>query len=647
MSLCRNRNPDFEDIDDNDKTPKKDINDIKTNPVSLAQGSLRRTKKNKTRMPKDFVFNEEEEEILNQLRKKDSVLDFEDSDDNNDKKGKNHSKNKEKKEKETKFDKVEIINTDMPNLKEQNKNEDGNLINEDKKEELRNINKDENNNNDNEEEQKNKNEQKLFVNAINKEINKEDNIDKEEKVEEKEEVKEEEKVEVKEEVKDEEKEEVKEEEKEEVKEEEKEEEKEEVNENNKVDEEKVEKENIEDNEKRDIEIEKNEEKENDIKVEEKEEKEENEEKKEEEAKEEKDVKEIKEEEIDKEVKEEKVEKEEENINDENDEKEAKKEEKELKEEEDLKNEKELGKEVKEEKEEKEVKDEKEEEEFKEEIINDPSQENNNSMPNYQENNKIDNNVLFRNRPNKEEVKIEKEEEKIEKEEEKKENEKEVENEEEEEEEDDEEEKKVEQKEAQKEEIKERIIDLSKYESLIKIINIHLEGNGYSKSDVKIEIDELFKTFPDLISSDDLKSKISEILMQLMDISIDSDKTELNNFINDIIDFYKGDKNKIHEQLMKNIEGIEEQEKLTTRRSNRVIRAYIQKCKEQLNKRLKEEDIPSDKIISLEKFEKIMEETGLQFKEDHLKILLYQMKKAVPKGRNFNTLNAIVIVDFLK
>ena len=640
MSLCRNRNPDFEDIDDNDKTPKKDINDIKTNPVSLAQGSLRRTKKNKTRMPKDFVFNEEEEEILNQLRKKDSVLDFEDSDDNNDKKGKNHSKNKEKKEKETKFDKVEIINTDMPNSKEQNKNEDGNLINEDKKEELRNINKDENNNNDNEEEQKNKNEQKLFVNAINKEINKEikkeDNIDKEEKVEEKEEVKEEEKVEVKEEVKEEEKEEVKE------------EEKEEVNENNKVDEEKVEKENIEDNEKRDIEIEKNEEKENDIKVEEKEEKEENEEKKEEEAKEEKDVKEIKEEEIDKEVKEEKVEKEEENINDENDEKEAKKEEKELKEEEDLKNEKELGKEVKEEKEEKEVKEEKEEkEEFKEEIINDPSQENNNSMPNYQENNKIDNNVLFRNRPNKEEVKIEKEEEKIEKEEEKKENEKEVENEEEEEEEDDEEEKKVEQKEAQKEEIKERIIDLSKYESLIKIINIHLEGNGYSKSDVKIEIDELFKTFPDLISSDDLKSKISEILMQLMDISIDSDKTELNNFINDIIDFYKGDKNKIHEQLMKNIEGIEEQEKLTTRRSNRVIRAYIQKCKEQLNKRLKEEDIPSDKIISLEKFEKIMEETGLQFKEEHLKILLYQMKKAVPKGRNFNTLNAIVIVDFLK
>ena len=50
---------------------------------------------------------------------------------------------------------------------------------------------------------------------------------------------------------------------------------------------------------------------------------------------------------------------------------------------------------------------------------------------------------------------------------------------------------------------------------------------------------------------------------------------------------------------------------------------------------------------MEKFEKIFEETELQLKDTQLDILLYQMKMAVPKGRNFNTLNAIVIVDFLK
>ena len=60
-----------------------------------------------------------------------------------------------------------------------------------------------------------------------------------------------------------------------------------------------------------------------------------------------------------------------------------------------------------------------------------------------------------------------------------------------------------------------------------------------------------------------------------------------------------------------------------------------------------EDIPPDKIISFETFYQIVEETDIQLKEEYIDILLYQMKIAVPKGRSFNTLNAIVIIDFLK
>ena len=132
----------------------------------------------------------------------------------------------------------------------------------------------------------------------------------------------------------------------------------------------------------------------------------------------------------------------------------------------------------------------------------------------------------------------------------------------------------------------------------------------------------------------------------MEISIDSDKIELNNFIKDLVEYNEGNKKKIYEQIMNYIEGIEEQENITTRKANRIIRGYLQECKDKLNQRLKEE-IPSDKIISFEKFLKIVEETGIKFKEGHLNILLYQMKKAVPKGKNFNTLNAIVIIDYLK
>lgn len=189
--------------------------------------------------------------------------------------------------------------------------------------------------------------------------------------------------------------------------------------------------------------------------------------------------------------------------------------------------------------------------------------------------------------------------------------------------------------------------LEKYKSLIEIININLEVNGLEKLSVKNRIDDLYKSLSDLELSENLISKLSDLLIELMNISQDSDKTILKDFCKDLIVLYNGDKNKIYKQIMEFIERLDEQEKLTTRKSNRIIRTYIQDSKDKLKKRLREEDIPSDKIISYELFNKIVEECEIKLKEEHMDVLLYQMKKAVPKGRNFNTLNAIVILDFLK
>ena len=135
MSLCRNRN-DFEDNINDNQYPRKNLEDIRTNPMDLSKGSIRRTKKNKTRMPKEFVFNEEDEKILNEIKQKESVLDFEDSDD--EKKGKKKIFKREE-------IKVEIINTDLPKKEEKKNDENKDEHNEEKKEELININKEENN----------------------------------------------------------------------------------------------------------------------------------------------------------------------------------------------------------------------------------------------------------------------------------------------------------------------------------------------------------------------------------------------------------------------------------------------------------------------------------------------------------------------
>ena len=88
-------------------------------------------------------------------------------------------------------------------------------------------------------------------------------------------------------------------------------------------------------------------------------------------------------------------------------------------------------------------------------------------------------------------------------------------------------------------------------------------------------------------------------------------------------------------------------KLRFSKLNRSIRSYIRDAGDKLRPRLKQEDIPANKIISYELFNSIVEECEIQLKEGYMEVLLYQMKMKVPKGKGFNTLNAIVIVDFLK
>ena len=564
MSLCRNRNPyDDESFNNPDKI---NLNDNQSN--KLSAGSLRRTKKNKTRMPKDFVFNEEEELKLSQLKKKNSLLDLTDSEEDKEKDININSENSIEKDGEKDKDKiVEIINTDLPNKdikNEEMKNEE-NKNEEEKEKENESEKKEEKNEEDIKIEDMENNKENIINNSEDKNIDDKDitNGIKEEHIEKEENKKEENK-------------------KEENKKEEN-----IINEEEKK-ENKVEKEI--DNKKENIE-----EKNDDI---------ENKEKKEE-----------------KEIKEELVEKDEENIEI-NKKDEQKTEENVEKEEENIQKNK--------------NEEEKDNNEIKQEIKEEKKEKLLSEIINNVEEGKEDKELLrTKPNPNLKEDKKEKEEEYLDEEEE------------EEEEEDDDEDDKNKKEEPKNESTDLEIKDLSKYETLIKIININLESFGYSKIDIKKEIDNLYGAFSDKTSSDDLVSNLSEKLIKLMEVSQENDKTELKNFINTLVNFYKGNKDEVYKQLMEYTEKIIDQDQLTTRRMNRGIRSNIQECKDKLKDRLKKEDIPSDKIITIEKFEKIVEETELQMKDNHMDVLLYQMKKKVPKGRNFNTLNAIVIVDFLK
>ena len=658
MSAC-NRNPEDNFNNSRDREPIKEINvnssSIQTNNSNASHPSIiRRTKKNKTRMPKDAIFKDEEEDILPNKDKEKKLSNFEqllnekiNKNDNNDEKSDplEFSVDKDDEEKD-KNKKVEIINTDTPlnrqeknislnepktseilndiNIKDEIEKNEENNNKEELKEEKNNDNNDIDKINNEEEKKENKNEEK--------EVN-EENLEKEEKEENK--VKEENEV----------KKENLEKKGNEVKEENLEKKENEVKEEHLEKEEEVKEEIIEkkkDDKIDNIELDKNENKDNNF-----------EEKKNLEIDEKKEEKEIKEEHIEKE--------EEKNENGKDEEKNDKNNEK---------NDNEKKAEIK-----------------VEEISNEKNEENKEKNKNIEKREYSYRNRFLRNRPKryekkeelskekveekkdkqeekgeekeiKEEVKNKEKNENVLKEERKKENEQvlkedekqkeEGEKNEGEEEENNQNDKNSENKEEKIEETKGTEEDfLKKYENLVSIININLEAKGFEKVDIKKEIDELYNSFSDSTPSEELISNLSDLLIKLMEVTLDSDKTEIKDFCKELIIFYNGDKNRIYNQLMNFIENIEEQIKLTTRKLNRSMRSYIRDAEDKLRPRLKQEDIPANKIISYELFNSIVEECEIQLKEGYMDVLLYQMKKQVPKGKGFNTLNAIVIVDFLK
>ena len=141
--------------------------------------------------------------------------------------------------------------------------------------------------------------------------------------------------------------------------------------------------------------------------------------------------------------------------------------------------------------------------------------------------------------------------------------------------------------------------------------------------------------------------LSTPLYDLLSPIVDSDKKDLEKFFTELFSALNFDKEKIHEQILTFAEDIEEQEKLKTRKLNRSIRSCIKECQDQLNQIFKQDDMPSDRVVSFDKFNQIVEEVGIKMKKEYMDVLLYQMKMAVPKNRSIHDFNMIVIVDFLK
>ena len=212
MSICHNNNQDEDDNYNNVVIPKEPIKQINVQSSSINSTAshhsiMKRTKKNKTRIPKTVVFKDEEEILYPNKEREKIIVKFDQLTDekidrqhnNNDDKNKekdintNHIlDNKEDQKDENKEKQIEIINTDLPINESKANNEEKGKISfetlanklvdkkiESLKKELNEKEKIEENDNKDNDEEKNKNKEEENNKENENEV-KEEHIEKEE-----------------------------------------------------------------------------------------------------------------------------------------------------------------------------------------------------------------------------------------------------------------------------------------------------------------------------------------------------------------------------------------------------------------------------------------------------------------------------------
>ena len=214
MSICHNNNQDEDDNYNNVVIPKEPIKQINVQSSSINSTAshhsiMKRTKKNKTRIPKTVVFKDEEEILYPNKEREKIIVKFDQLTDekidrqhnNNDDKNKEKDintnqilDNKEDQKDENKEKQIEIINTDLPINESKANNEEKGKISfetlanklvdkkiESLKKELNEKEKIEENDNKDNNEEKNKNkEEENNNNKENENVVKEEHIEKEE-----------------------------------------------------------------------------------------------------------------------------------------------------------------------------------------------------------------------------------------------------------------------------------------------------------------------------------------------------------------------------------------------------------------------------------------------------------------------------------
>ena len=191
---------------------------------------------------------------------------------------------------------------------------------------------------------------------------------------------------------------------------------------------------------------------------------------------------------------------------------------------------------------------------------------------------------------------------------------------------------------------------NKFLTLIHLFLKNFEANRITTTILDEKMQNIFKFFEGKseTSSEEFLKPFINLFYECMKVTQESDKQIVQSFLTEYFETLNEDTKEFLNELFEIFENLVDYTPLENNEFTlNSLALNLQKYKDDLEKKLKEEDEKGTHIITFDIFKKIVNEINLHIPDDLMEFLLFKMKSSVPPNYSIFDLNYEFILDCLK
>ena len=188
-------------------------------------------------------------------------------------------------------------------------------------------------------------------------------------------------------------------------------------------------------------------------------------------------------------------------------------------------------------------------------------------------------------------------------------------------------------------------------NFLMIIHLFLknfEGNHITSEIANNKMKNIIQSFEGKteITKEDFILPFYNLFIESMKTTQETDKQFVKNFLDNYLESLNGDTNEFFNELSAIFENLADYSSLENERTLDALAFSLQKFKNELEKKLKEEDKDGLNLITFDSFRKIVNELNIPLNDDLMEFLIYKMKSSVPDNNSIFHLNYKFILEIL-